>query len=306
MTIDAAWLDSVVELVSGPSFCAGVAVGPDEVATAYHCVASGLRVKVATHDGRTALGRTTAADPAHDLALVHVDGLDLPPRPLRDEAPVLGEPVWAVGHPFVTAATGALDGLLAWSVSRGVVSAQNEVFVQTDAPVNPGNSGGPLLDDAGAILGIGSRKIAGDGVAFYARTPALAELRASPVPLAVVGGSWGLGVGVLVDGAAAPYAQAWLTVRERLVLRAGAGALLVEAPTPELFGLATLRQRVGRGVYSMTLDAGGGVRFDGSVHPELTGRFAFRHVGFGILVEPASWRWCVSVDLEWPGTVGVF
>lgn len=304
--MDPAWLAAIVELVAGPSYCAGVAVEPGLVVTAYHCVASGMRPAVRTKDGRQAIGRVVGVDPANDLALVTVEGLDLPILPVREEPPVVGETVWALGHPFVTASTGRLEGLLAWSASRGVVSAANAWFVQTDAPVNPGNSGGPLLDAEGRILGIGSRKIPGDGVAFYSRASAIAPLRADRPRMSPLGGSWGLGVGIVQDTRTAPIAEAWVSFRERVVLRAQAGVALGDEPDAALIGTAALRQRLGRGTFSTTIEAGGGVRYDGDVAPVVTGRIGLRRIGFGAMVDPLTRDWAVVIDVEWPGTVAVF
>lgn len=112
-----------------------------------------LRVRLA--DGREMAGTLAGADDATDLAVVRVEGRLPPPLPLADDQSVqVGELVLAIGNPLG----------LERSVSLGVVSALFrslptaggvlEGLVQTDAAVNPGNSGGPLLDVEGRVVGV--------------------------------------------------------------------------------------------------------------------------------------------------------
>ncbi len=121
------------------------------LATALHVVERAEEITVRLRDGRRLPARLVAADAASDLALLRVDA-DLPVLPVAPEPP-LGAPVCAVGNPFG----------LGLSVSCGVVSAVRrsgvgfnpvEDFVQTDAAVNPGASGGALVDEAGRLVGM--------------------------------------------------------------------------------------------------------------------------------------------------------
>lgn len=121
------------------------------VVTAFHVVSKALSVRIRTADGLVADARVIGRDPATDLALLAVDTA-LPPLDFGGDAR-LAEPVCAVGHPFG----------FGQSVSCGVVSAVHkagagfspiEDFVQTDAAVNPGMSGGALLRLDGTLLGI--------------------------------------------------------------------------------------------------------------------------------------------------------
>ena len=147
------WLDSVVKITTGPSLCAGVMLErPGLVATAYHCVASGRRSRVERRNGDSAVGRILATDPDNDLALVEIDAFeDWQGLAIRSDSPSVGEQVWALGHPlgFNADMNPSLEGLLYFSVSSGIVSAVGPKLVQVDAPLNPGNSGGPILDDKG-------------------------------------------------------------------------------------------------------------------------------------------------------------
>lgn len=121
------------------------------IATADHVLDAAGEVDVRLHSGRRLPARIIGRHGPSDIALIKIDA-DLPVRPVN-YAPALGAPVCAVGNPF-----GA--GL---SVSCGVVSALRrtgmgfnpfEDFIQTDAAVNPGASGGGLFDAAGAFTGM--------------------------------------------------------------------------------------------------------------------------------------------------------
>jgi S1-C subfamily serine protease len=302
-----AWLDAVVLLQIGPSLCAGVVVDPGgTVATAYHCVASGLRPMVSFRKGGQRLGRTIGRDPVHDVALVHVDLPDgVPWLPLRDEDPGIGETVYALGHPLGTAMGGKLTHLLQWSAARGMVSAVGPWLIQTDTAMNPGNSGGPLVDEEGRVVGIVSRKLKAEGLGFAAKASQVADLEAAPTMGSVVGGTWGLGLGFFQGADADVGGNVTFAFRERVVARAWLGVGIGDA---QPFGLATVeaRQRFARGALSTTLDVGGGVRYDGAVAPVLSGRVAVASIGFGALLVPGTWDWTLTFDIEFPGVLGVF
>jgi S1-C subfamily serine protease len=119
--------------------------------TALHVVARATAIKVRLPDGRQLPAELVGRDPPTDLAVLKV-AAELPPLPEAPE-PALGAPVCAVGNQF------GLD----LSVTCGVVSALHrsgtgfnpiEDFVQTDASVNPGASGGPLVDGQGRLVGV--------------------------------------------------------------------------------------------------------------------------------------------------------
>lgn len=267
------WQQSVVLLGIGPSICAGVLI--DElglVATAYHCIASGRRPEVETRSGLSGLGRVVAQDASNDLALVRVDELAGQPHlAVRSRALRAGEPVWALGHPHgVRDGTGLLDGLLRWSVSQGIVSAVGSRMVQIDAAVNPGNSGGPLVDEDGQVVGIVSRKLRADNVAFAATGARLARLADKEATgLKIWGGELAVGLsGTLpADLGVAPSAGASLEARVRDRVLAG---LVIDAPLGARWlalragsatwvageAYAATRLRVGRGAWSTTLDLG--------------------------------------------------
>ncbi len=99
-------------------------------------------------------------DEANDLALVRIDTetSGIPLLPLAEELPRRGEAVLALGHPQETV----------WSFTSGVVSALHNGAIQHDAALNPGSSGGPLVNQRGELVGVSSAKVFGDtdGVGF--------------------------------------------------------------------------------------------------------------------------------------------
>ncbi|MDT3687318.1 MAG: Do family serine endopeptidase [Pseudorhodoplanes sp.] len=117
-----------------------------------HVVDKADEVEVQTDDGKTHTAKVIGADPRTDLALIKVDGDNFPYAKLADKAPRIGDWVLAVGNPF------GLGG----TVTAGIVSARGrdigagpyDDFIQIDAPVNKGNSGGPTFDTEGNVVGV--------------------------------------------------------------------------------------------------------------------------------------------------------
>jgi S1-C subfamily serine protease len=135
----------------------GVLVTPDGYAlTNSHVVAGSAGIEATLADGRTLLADLVGEDPASDLALLRLPADGLPCGTLGDSNALrVGDAVIAVGSPYG----------LAFTVTSGIVSALGrtlpggggrtiEGVIQTDAPLNPGNSGGPLLDAEGVVVGI--------------------------------------------------------------------------------------------------------------------------------------------------------
>ncbi len=117
-----------------------------------HVVEKAESVEVKTDDGKTYKAKVIGTDPRTDLALIKVDGASFPFVKLADKAPRIGDWVLAVGNPF------GLGG----TVTAGIVSARGrdigasayDDFIQIDAPVNKGNSGGPSFDTEGNVIGV--------------------------------------------------------------------------------------------------------------------------------------------------------
>ena len=130
------------------------------VVTNYHVVASATQVSVQLRDGRDLPARLVGSDRDTDLAVLQVEGANLPVVPLgRSDRLRVGEPVLAIGNPLG----------LGQTVTQGIVSATGrgrlgvstfESFIQTDAAINFGNSGGALVNGQGALVGINTAVIA--------------------------------------------------------------------------------------------------------------------------------------------------
>jgi serine protease Do len=131
----------------------GFFITPDGYAvTNNHVVDKAESVTVTTDDGKTHKAKVIGTDARTDLALIKVEGGPFPYVKLADKAPRIGDWVIAVGNPF------GLGG----TVTAGIVSARGrdigasayDDFIQIDAPVNKGNSGGPTFDTDGNVIGV--------------------------------------------------------------------------------------------------------------------------------------------------------
>ena len=115
------------------------------------------QIEVTLTDKRKLKAKLIGSDPAHDLALLQIEGSDLVPATLSDSSGlVVGQKVYAIGNPFGlngTMTTGIISSIRS---VRGPQGAPIENAIQTDAAINPGNSGGPLLNSRGEVIGITS------------------------------------------------------------------------------------------------------------------------------------------------------
>lgn len=126
------------------------------VLTNFHVIGQATEVTVRLSDGRTVRDvEVVGADPLTDLAVLKINTSGLTAAPWGDSGTVeVGDPVLAVGNPFGLART-VTAGIISAKGRRGVVRDLNyQDFLQTDAAVNPGNSGGPLVNMKGQIVGI--------------------------------------------------------------------------------------------------------------------------------------------------------
>lgn len=135
--------------------------GGSDLVTNFHVVADAVAHGVTTVDvvraDKTIAGAIVRVDPIDDLALVHVDQslVALHPAPAR---PQLGTTVMVVGSPL------GLGGTISIGLVSGFRSIGGSDYVQFSAPISPGNSGGPVVDSSGRVIGVASAKYAGDGV----------------------------------------------------------------------------------------------------------------------------------------------
>jgi S1-C subfamily serine protease len=140
------------------------------VVTNFHVVAQATQIKVQLKNGKSGTARLVGVDPDTDLAVLKIDLGTLPIMPLgRSDRLRVGEPVLAIGNPLG----------LGQTVTQGIVSATGrgqlgvstfENFIQTDAAINFGNSGGALVDSSGRMVGLNSviagRQAGIEGIGF--------------------------------------------------------------------------------------------------------------------------------------------
>jgi serine protease Do len=180
-----------------------------------HVVQNAESVEVTTDDGKTHTAKVIGTDPRTDLALIKVDGSDFPYVKLADVTPRVGDWVLAVGNPF------GLGG----TVTAGIVSARGrdigdgpyDDFIQIDAPVNKGNSGGPTFDVEGNVIGVNT--------AIYSPS----------------GGSVGIAFAIPADTVKSVIAQ----LREKGSVTRGWIGVQIQPVTPEIADSMGLKQTTG-------------------------------------------------------------
>ena len=185
--------------------------GDGYILTNNHVVQNATEISVKLSDGREFKAKMIGRDPKTDIALIKIEASDLPVIPFGNSDKLeVGEPVLAIGNPFG----------LNQTVTSGIVSAKGRFigegpydnFIQTDASINRGNSGGPLINVHGEAVGINT--------AIFSPT----------------GGSIGIGFAIPIDMAKEVLPQ----LRERGTVTRGWLGVAIQQMTPELaktFGL---------------------------------------------------------------------
>ena len=138
--------------------------GDGHILTNDHVVNGADEVTVELSDGRTLDAKVVGTDKATDLAVLKVDGKDLPTLELGDSENVrVGDVVLAVGNPLGVGQTVTMGIVSAMGRATGLGDGSYEDFIQTDAPINRGNSGGALVDVSGRLIGINSQILTPSG-----------------------------------------------------------------------------------------------------------------------------------------------
>jgi serine protease Do len=137
------------------------------VLTNHHVVRGAQSVEVRLHDGRRLAARVLGSDARTDLAVLKIDGVsDLPVMRLGDSDGLhVGELVMALGNPFGLEQSVTL-GIVSRKPARAGAAGPGFQFIQTDAEVNPGNSGGPLVNMAGEVVGVNSAATSRGSIGF--------------------------------------------------------------------------------------------------------------------------------------------
>lgn len=215
----------VVQVRAASSLGAGVVVAEDGlVATNAHVVEPESVVILETVEGELVLGDVLLADATQDLALVRarasgVDWLVLGAH--SGDRPRVGSLVFLIGHPLG----------LGWTVTRGMISGERDIggapATQIDAGISPGNSGGPVLDEDGRLVGIVMSKLQGGGaesIAFARPVEAMEALIEAARNRAVVSPS--ARVQASLDGSGEESEPARIPERHDLLLKSDRTDLL--------------------------------------------------------------------------------
>jgi len=154
MTLEAALAAvkrSTVTVRTAQGHGTGFAVGDGSyILTNSHVVGDAKAVTLVTSSGLSIDGTVDRVSRERDIAVIRIQGMRLPPIHVNSRVPETGAQVYAVGSP--------LDESMSGTVTSGIVSGlrmvDGYVWIQSDAAVSPGNSGGPLVDSYGSVVGI--------------------------------------------------------------------------------------------------------------------------------------------------------
>lgn len=147
--------ESVFVIYSGNSLGSGFAVGENCIVTNAHVIDDPHRITVQTYGGEEYSASVVGINEREDIAVLFVEGVSFPYLSIADlTATKTGDDVYAIGAP---------KGM-AYTLTKGLVSAKEraiggQTYIQIDAAINEGNSGGPLLNDAGQALGMNTLKM---------------------------------------------------------------------------------------------------------------------------------------------------
>ena len=161
------------------------------IVTNNHVIDGASDISVTLDDGSTETAELVGADPRADLAVLKVDRTDLTPLSLGDSDQIrVGDPVVAIGNALDLGAEPTVTGGLISAKERTITEPNGSVLIdliQTDAAISPGNSGGPLLDMTGHVVGINTA-VAGQGqnigfaIAINRANDLIQQLRNGEVP----------------------------------------------------------------------------------------------------------------------------
>lgn len=147
--------ESVFVIYSGTSLGSGFAIGSNCIITNAHVIDNPRSITVATYGGQEYRATVLGIDEYADIAVLVVADATFPILEVADLSQMkTGDDIYAIGAP---------KGM-AYTLTKGGISAKerqvaNQSYIQIDAPINEGNSGGPLLNDAGRVLGVNTLKM---------------------------------------------------------------------------------------------------------------------------------------------------
>jgi len=184
--------DPFGEEMQGEAAGSGFVLSADGyVVTNNHVIEGADQISVTLDDGSSEIAELVAADPRSDLAVLHIDRIDLTPLELGDSDVIhVGDPVVAIGNALDLGAEPTVTGGMVSAKDRTITEPNGQVLVnlmQTDAAISPGNSGGPLIDLQGRVVGINTA-VAGQGqnigfaIAIQPAKALIDQLREGAVP----------------------------------------------------------------------------------------------------------------------------
>jgi Do/DeqQ family serine protease len=210
---------------SGQGLGSGVIVRADGlIVTNYHVVEDAKELRVVLADRREFRAKIVGRDPETDVALLLVDAVGLPTASLGDSSRVrVGESVLALGNSMGVGQT-VSSGIVSATRRSGLGIVEDEDFIQFDAPINPGSSGGPLINLDGEVIGINTaiatRSGGFQGIGFAIPSRMVCEL----LPILLRDGRVRRGqLGVVVQDVTPALARALRSGVER-------GVLIADAP----------------------------------------------------------------------------
>lgn len=147
--------DSVFVIYSENSLGSGFAIGKNCIITNAHVISNEQNVYVKSYEGETYKAAIVGIDEVKDIAVLAIADAEFPYLPIADASTMnIGDDIYAIGAPKS----------MAYTLTKGVISAKERLigrntYIQIDAAINEGNSGGPLLNDNGQVLGINTLKM---------------------------------------------------------------------------------------------------------------------------------------------------
>lgn len=138
------------------------------ILTNFHVVSQADQILIALQDGRLFSAKVVGSDLITDLAVLQIEGNNLPVIPQNLEyTPLVGDVVLAIGNPYNLGQT-ITQGIISATGRSGMSSSGRQDFLQTDAAINEGNSGGALINSRGELVGINTSE-------FYANTQSISN-----------------------------------------------------------------------------------------------------------------------------------
>jgi serine peptidase DegS len=167
-SLDPQPVDAATQKILGPRYLyrmrrdmgSGVLVSEDGyILTNHHVISQAQNIRIALWDGRLARAEVVGSDPETDLAVLKIDLSGLPTVPIvNGSTPRVGDVVLAIGNALGLSHTVTM-GIVSATGRNNIGSAMYEGFIQTDAAINAGNSGGALVNASGELIGINTRNL---------------------------------------------------------------------------------------------------------------------------------------------------